>query len=365
MKKQYPSEGDLSLLPIFNNVPADLLQQIGPEMIRFYEDGAVIMAEGEKAEHLVVLLHGQVRIVIDGIYLVTRSPYAVLGEQALINETTRSATVIAQGMVQALVLPHSLVGHLMNNVTFLGNLLRLISEKLTEASNERAFRFRNEYLLFTEFNAHLSPEITNRLLATGRVYGDPRYIDAVILYSDIRSFTERSAGMIPQDIARELGAYLDATVTLIHHHEGLVDKFIGDAVMAIWGFAPSEGDPVLQAFTCAHEMVTLAQSMCFGGVLITIGVGLNAGQVFIGNIGGAGKRQFTVLGSPVNLAARFESETKVLESPIVVGQDFYTRLPPHLQALLVKHENQPIKGAPLQTVYTYMPTTEAGQKEIV
>jgi class 3 adenylate cyclase len=362
MKKQYPHNGDLSLLPIFNNVSDDLLQQMGPEMIHFYEDGAVLMAEGEKAEHLVVLLHGQVRIVLDGMYLVTRSPYAVLGEQALINETTRSATVIAQGMVQALVLPHSLVEQLMNDVAFLGNLLRLVSEKLTEASNERAFRFRNEYLLFTEFNAHLSPEITSRLLATGRVYGDPRYIDAVILYSDIRSFTERSAGMTPQDIAGELGPYLDATVTLIHRREGLVDKFIGDAVLAIWGFAPSEGDPVLQAFSCAQEMVSLARSMRFGGVPISIGVGLNAGQVFIGNIGGTGKRQFTVLGSPVNLAARFEGETKALGAPIVVGQDLFARLPPDHKAILNPHENRPIKGAASQTVYTYTPVIETGQE---
>src|SRR6266566_2467860 len=273
---------DLTRLPVFNNVPANLLQQIVPEMIRFYQDGDVIFAEGSKVDHLVILLHGQVRIVLDGIFLVTRFPYAVLGEQAFINQTTRSATVIAQGMVQALVLPHSFVEQLMKDVAFLGNLLRLISEKLTEASNERAFRFRNEYLLFSEFNAHLSPEITNRLLATGRAYGDPRYIDAIILYSDIRSFTERSASMTPQDIASELGPYLDATVTLIHRREGLVDKFIGDAVMAIWGFAPSEGDPVVQAFTCAQEMLSLERSMRFGGVPISIGVGLNAGQVFIG-----------------------------------------------------------------------------------
>ncbi len=362
MKKQYSPDGDLSLLPIFNNVPAELLCQIGPEMTRFYQDGAVIMAEGEKADHLVVLLHGQVRIVLDGMYLVTRSPYAVLGEQAFINETTRSTTVIAQGMVQALVLPHILVEQLMKDVAFLGNLLRLVSEKLTEASNERAFRFRNEYLLFSEFNAHLSPEITSRLLATGRAYGDPRYIDAIILYSDIRSFTERSANMTPQDIAGELGPYLDATVTLIHQHEGLVDKFIGDAVMAIWGFAPSEGDPILQAFICAQEMVSLALSMCFGGLPISIGVGLNAGQVFIGNIGGAGKRQFTVLGSPVNLASRFEGETKALDAPIVVGRDFFVRLPPAHQALLIPHENRPIKGADPQTVYSYTPVTEAGQE---
>jgi adenylate cyclase len=102
--------------------------------------------------------------------------------------------------------------------------------------------------------------------------------------------------------------------------------------------------------------------MRFGGVPISIGVGLNAGQVFIGNIGSAGKRQFTVLGSPVNLAARFEGETKSLGAPIVVGQDFFARLPPGHQTLLVPHENRPIKGADPQTVYAYTPVTETGQE---
>jgi class 3 adenylate cyclase len=364
VRKQNPHNVDLSLLPIFNMVSADLLKKIGLEMMRFYQDGDVILAEGDKAEHLVVLLHGQVRVFLDGIFLVTRFPYAVLGEQAFINETTRSATVLAQGLVQALVLPRSLVEQLLKDIAFLGNLLRLVSEKLIEASNERAFRFRNEYLLFSEFSAHLSPEITSRLLATGRVYGEPRYIDAIILFSDIRSFTERSARMTPQEIASQLGPYLDATVNLIHQHEGLVDKFIGDAVMAIWGFASSEGDPVTQAFTCAQEMLCLAQSMHFGGAPIGIGVGLNAGQVFIGNIGGAGKRQFTVLGSPVNLAARFESETKVLGAPLVVGKDFFERLPHDHQATLVPHENQTIKGAEPQTLFTYSPVSETGKEEI-
>lgn len=355
VRKQDFAITDVALLPLFNGVPVPLLEQISSEMVRFYQDGEVIFAEGDHAHYLVVLLHGQVRILLNGIFLVARSAPAVLGEQAFLNETTRSATAIAQGLVQALVLPQSLVEHLLTDVVFLRNLLRQVSEKLTEASNERAFHFRNEQLLFSEFRAHLSPEITHRLLATGRAYGDPRYVDAIILFSDIRSFTERSAGMAPQEIASELGPYLDATVNLIHQHEGLVDKFVGDAVMAIWGYAPTEEDLVARAFTCARDMLRLAQSMSFGGAPIAIGVGLNAGRVFLGNIGSMGKRQFTVLGSPVNLAARFESETKVLGAPIVVGKAFYERLPPHLQCLLRKHENCPIKGVEPQTVYVYQP----------
>lgn len=353
---------DISLLPIFQNVPNDVLKQITLDMICFYGDGTIILAEGAPADNLLVLLSGQVRVFLNGTYLITRYPYAVIGEQAFINKTGRSATVIAQGLVEAFVLPQVMVEQLMENATFAGNLLRSLSEKLTEASNERAYHFRNEQLLFSEFRAHLSPEITNHLLATGLAYGHPRYIDAVILFADIRSFTEALTGMPPYEVANQLGPYFDAIVTVIQHYEGLVDKFIGDAVMAIWGFVSIEHDPIVQAFKCAQEMLHVAASMTFNGRPIRIGIGLNSGQVFIGNIGGEGKRQFTVLGLPVNLAARFESETKVLDASMVLGKDFYDRLPPDLQGLVVKHENRSIKGAGFQTVYTYTSVSLTGEK---
>jgi CRP-like cAMP-binding protein len=91
------SERDISILPIFHRVPDDLLEQITPDMIRFYGDGSIIMAEGAPADNLLILLRGQVRILLNSTYLVTRYPYAVIGEQAFINKTGRSATVIAQG----------------------------------------------------------------------------------------------------------------------------------------------------------------------------------------------------------------------------------------------------------------------------
>src|SRR5258708_27205193 len=279
----------------------------------------------------------------------------MIGEQAFINQTTRTATVIAQGVVKALVLPCLLVNHLLRDVVFAGNLLRVVSQKLSEATNERAFRFRNEHLLFSEFSAHLSPAITQRLLATGHAYGEPRYIDAIILYADIRSFTEQSAGMIPQAIAQQLSAYFDTMVNVIHRHEGLVDKFIGDAVMVIWGFITSKDDLAMQAFACAKAMIAAAAQMTFGNKPIAIGVGLNAGQVFIGNVGGEGKRQFTVLGHPVNMAARYESATKELQAPLVIGEALARLLPETLRSLLKRHEQVAIRGVGSQTLYTYDP----------
>ncbi len=284
-------DADPNHLSLLGNISLESLEAVKRDgMIRFYRDGEALFHQGDKPDDLYLLLHGQVRILTDGIFLVSRGAYEVIGEQAFINQTTRTATVVAQGVVKALVLPRLLVERLLRDATFTGNLLRFVSQKLSEATNERAFRFRNEHLLFSEFSAHLSPAITQRLLATGLAYGEPRYIDAIILFADIRSFTEQSAGMIPQDVAGQLSAYFDAMVNIIHQHEGLVDKFIGDAVMAIWGFVPSEEDPSKQAFACAKAMIAAAEQMTFGNGPIAIGVGLNAGQVFIGNVGGEGHR---------------------------------------------------------------------------
>lgn len=360
-----PNTLDLSHVPLLADVPEPLRACVTPDMRHYYVDGDALIRQGDTAKQLVVLLRGQVRVVADDIFLVSRGPYDVIGEQAFIENDVHSATVLAQGMVDALVIPRPVVEALMADSTFSRNLLRLISYKLREATDERAYRYRNEKLLFSEFRAHLSPEVTQRLLATGTSYGDPRYIDAVILFSDIRSFTDRSAGMTPTEIAAQLSPYLDAAVTTIHRHEGMVDKFIGDAVMAVWGLAPSTADLPSQAFACAQEMVRVAANMHFGGQPIAIGVGLNAGEVFIGNVGGEGKRQFTVLGSPVNLAARYESETKGLGAPIVVGQGFYDRLPADVKGLFTAHENRPVKGAEAQTLYTFDPTLgmEKGSEE--
>jgi len=357
------NNADLNRLPLLGNISLESFEAVKRDgLIRFYRDGEVLFRQGDEPDGLYLILHGQVRILSDGIFLVSRAAYEVLGEQAFINQTTRSATVIAQGVVKALVLPCLLVEHLLRDVTFTGNLLRFVSQKLSEATNERAFRFRNEHLLFSEFSAHLSPAITQRLLATGHAYGEPRYIDAIILYADIRSFTEQSAGMIPQAIAQQLSAYFDTMVNVIHRHEGLVDKFIGDAVMVIWGFITSKDDLAMQAFACAKAMIAAAAQMTFGNKPIAIGVGLNAGQVFIGNVGGEGKRQFTVLGTPVNLAVRFESQTKALGASLVMGKAFCDRLPSDIQEQLVAHQNCPIKGAETQTLYTWQAMSGIGEE---
>jgi adenylate cyclase len=164
--------------------------------------------------------------------------------------------------------------------------------------------------------------------------------------------------MTPEQLLQELNPYLDAVVSVIHWYEGMIDKFIGDGVFALWGIAPEQSDPVEQAFRCAQELLRVASQLSFGGVPVAIGIGLNAGRVFSGNVGNEGKRQFTVLGHPVNLAARFQSLTKDFGCSIVLGEDFARRLPATLFSTLHKHDYVAVRGAGLQTVYTYSPEHE-------
>ena len=354
---------DIEEIALFDQVSSKAVRFVAPDMVKHFTHGETIIQHGDGEKYLVVLLEGQACVYRDGIFLTCRAAPAVVGEQAFIDETDRSATLIAQGFVKALVLPGAITSELMRDDAFVRNLLRIVSCKLREATEQRARHYRREELLFSEFKAHASDEVVDGLLASGLDYGSPRFIDdAVILFSDIRDFTTRSAGMPPAEIAEQLSLYLSEIVDIIHRNGGLVDKFIGDAVMAVWGYTAAD-QKAEDAFNCANEMVRVAASMRFGGQPIRIGVGLNAGKVFSGNVGSQAKKQFTVLGRPVNLAARFESKAKELEAPIVVGSDFYSALPSEIQSLLKPHAEQDVRGDGHQTLYTFDPETDEGGKD--
>lgn len=320
---------------------------------QFYCNGDRICTEGEPADAAFVVCQGEVELSAQGTYLLTRGKHCIVGEQALIEGVPRGATMTARGHVQLIIIPRQTFFELLGPSTFAKNLLKSLSSKLNEATAQRAFRFASEERLFSEFRAHVATPVLNELLARGEDYGRPRLIDGVVLLSDVRNFTARSARITPTQVASEIGRYLDHAVDLIHGHGGLVDKFIGDAILAVWGWPINGGDAdVAAAFDCALALVAKASSFSFGGAPIEIGVGLNSGPMFIGNVGSGSKRQFTVLGEAVNLAARFESMCKDLHAPIVVSQAVYHRLDSKARAQLTAHCGHTPKGSTSQTVFT-------------
>lgn len=336
---------DLTRIPLFRGVEDAALSGVA-EWVFYFRDGQKIFTQGEPAESMIVILRGEIQVLSQDMSIVTRRQSDIVGEQGFLSPSTcRTADAFARGTVEVLRIPGVIVSRLMEaNLQFNRNLLQIVSGKLADATSDRAFRYQNEHRLIAAFDAHLSPEITARLLSSGEEYGKPRLIDGVVLFADIRGFTTTSMTLPPDQLANELGGYLDEMVKVLLEHHAYVDKFIGDAVMGVWGFPFTENRQASEALACARKMVKKAREMRINGAPVQIGVGLSAGTIFCGNIGSDLKRQFTVLGHDVNLASRCESACKDLDASIVLSEAVYDRLLDTERSELALHPDVPIKG---------------------
>lgn len=151
--------------------------------------------------------------------------------------------------------------------------------------------------------------------------GDNRH--TAILFSDIRSFTTISERMAPDELVASLNRYFSLMVDIIMARNGVVDKYIGDAIMAVFGAPISREDDSLQSVLAGLEMTeALAQfneeQKRLGAPEFHIGVGINFGIVTVGNIGCEKKMNYTVIGDMVNLASRLEGLTKKYHEPILI-----------------------------------------------
>lgn len=148
-----------------------------------------------------------------------------------------------------------------------------------------------------------------------------------ILFSDIRSFTRAAATMDSRALVAQLNEYFAVMVECVFRHGGTLDKFIGDAVMAVWGNARSNG-----ASGDATNAVRCAQAMCEalemlnarwrvqGRPQFRIGIGINSGEVVVGNIGSPHRMEFTVIGDAVNIAWRLQERTKNGPANVLLGE---------------------------------------------
>jgi len=183
------------------------------------------------------------------------------------------------------------------------------------------------------FGRYVSVEVAKRLVETGAVSLGGESIEATILFSDIRDFTAMSEDMPPQELVAFLNEYFSYVTGPITAHNGMINKFIGDAVMAV--FAPQFGskDHVDDALRAALGMrEKLAELNARGGPEIRFGVGLHTGTLVAGNIGTEKRLEYTVIGDTVNVASRIEGQNKDLGSVILVSSAVYERLSTALRA---------------------------------
>jgi adenylate cyclase len=174
------------------------------------------------------------------------------------------------------------------------------------------------------FSRYVSKEVAAQVLAEAPgLSGERREVS--ILFSDLRGFTTLSEGMEPERVAATLNEYFDAMTAAIFRYRGMINDFVGDAVMAIFGAPLADREHPLHAARAALAMSEALEALNArwkkqGLPLLRMGIGIHTGDVFAGNVGGRARMKYTIIGDAVNVASRVEGLNKELSTTILITE---------------------------------------------
>ena len=240
------------------------------------------------------------------------------------------------------------------------------------------------YLTFTEaaekrrvshlFTQYVSKDVLNEVLHNYKEYlksSTGQKVELTVLFSDIRGFTTMSETAPPEKVVEMLNIHFSVMAGIILKHNGTIDKYIGDAIMAFWGAPVRTEDHAERAVLAAVEMVEglneINRTLKERGfdMEVKIGIGINTGVATIGNIGSDQKKNYTVVGDTVNLSSRLESITKEYKTPLILSEYTYEKIKNTIECTLlgstkVKGREQPVI---IYTVDELMPKGQTQEVE--
>ncbi len=159
-------------------------------------------------------------------------------------------------------------------------------------------------------------QLADRLAAQPETAIEPQEVEVSVLFSDIRGFSTIAERLQARDVAAVVGRHLSAMAEVVTAHGGTIDKFQGDAVMAVFGAPEPLPDHAERALRCAIAMQARQEELNAAGwsvdgmVAMGVGIGVNTGPVIAGTVGGGGRLEYTVVGDAVNVASRLQNEAE-------------------------------------------------------
>jgi class 3 adenylate cyclase len=207
-------------------------------------------------------------------------------------------------------------------------IFKEMANALSEVAR-RQFQLKVEEAKRSRLERYFSPRIYQLIEARGADLGYSG--EASILFSDIRDFTGKSERMTPAAVVSMLNQYFEEMVEAVFHHDGTLDKFIGDAVLAVFGAPIPSAENAIHAARAAQERLDRVAALnrrrsADGHEPIEIGIGIHTGPVVGGNIGSPKRMEYTVVGDTVNVASRLEGLTRRYPEAIVVSERTYAMI---------------------------------------
>ncbi len=206
--------------------------------------------------------------------------------------------------------------------------------------------------LARSFGQYVPPELVEEMSTkTGSIHLDGEVRDMSVLFSDVHHFTTISEGMDPEELTRMINGFLTPITEVIQQSRGTIDKYMGDAVMAFWGAPQEDPEHALHALTAATHMIQRINKLrpefqANGWPEINIGIGINSGEMNVGNKGSKFRVDYTVVGDAVNLGSRLEALTRVYGVDIIVGENTRDAVPGfefrELDRVKVKGRDKPV-----------------------
>jgi adenylate cyclase len=248
-------------------------------------------------------------------------------------------------------------------------------EDLASGFNTMVDGLKERDKLRATFGKYMTASVMEHLLS-GKVQLGGTSIKVTILFTDIRGFTTMSEHMEPQAVVALLNEYFTEMVQIVMKEDGVVDKYIGDAIMAVFGAPVPKRDDAINALRAAvrmrHALAHLNERLVKRGIEpIRTGIGIHTGEVVAGNIGSETRMEYTVIGDAVNLASRLESATKEQGVAILISEDTYKLAKDAIEARPVKeiHVKGRAKGAMTYEVLGLkgeqpLPLSEGTQKRV-
>ncbi len=217
---------------------------------------------------------------------------------------------------------------------------------LASALNDSAEGLEKREKIRETFGKMVSPAVAEQLIQSGgALSGEER--EVTILFSDIRSFTSLSERTRPRELVELLNAYFECMAKPIEQNNGVINKFIGDAIMAVFGAPVGDPNHAKSAVQAGIGMLSALEELnakVGSERALAMGIGIHTGEVIAGTIGAPHRMEYTVIGDNVNVASRLESLTKELDVPLIVSQQTVEAAGSSVGAQFRSLGPSPIKG---------------------
>jgi adenylate cyclase len=205
------------------------------------------------------------------------------------------------------------------------------------------------------FGQYVSPKVLELLMNNPEklsTTGDRR--EATIFFSDVAGFTTISEGLKPDELVAFINQYLSAMSDVVFQCDGYLNKYIGDGIMSFWNAPIEQPDHAVLACRCALQSMARLKELnqefeAKGRQALKVRIGLNTGIVVVGNVGSARKMDYTVMGDPVNLAARLEAANKPFGTSIMISEFTHAKVSDHFETRYLDCIRVPGKSQPIKT----------------